>query len=45
MLGAGGADWNWNLGNAHFTQTQGLALRLGEDQFAANLIPWQDGAS
>jgi hypothetical protein len=45
MLGVAVLDRNWNLGNALFTQTQGLALRLCEDQFAANLIPWLVGAS
>ena len=39
MLGVAGIGRNWNLGNAHFTQTQGQALRLCEDLFAAKLIP------
>ena len=45
MLGLGQNGRNWNLGNAHFTQTQGPVLRLCKGLFAANLIPGKGRAS
>ncbi len=45
MLGLGQNGRNWNLGNAHFTQTQDPVLRLCKDLFAANLIPRKDSAT
>ena len=45
MLGLACSAWNWNLGNAHFTQTQGPVLRLCKGLFAANLIPGKGSAS